>query len=443
MNRVTARREASICCAVIHARSRACRPNSPNTTEAPLCASPRIRPRCDLRYFTLLGINIGLRPPLHGHPRHPRGEHHGLARAAPELAGAAALRKDVPSLDPHPHPDRPVVRQARCHPKVDVRPERLEGDAAVPVPLVPGDLGPGEPAAARDPDALGPAPERAGDRLLHRAPVRHPPLELAGDVLRDERRLEFGPADLLHVELNLLAGQRVQFFLQGIDARSTPPDDDPGSRGVNGDAHPVGGALDLDARDAGAPQLLLDVAAQGLIFLDEVGEVLLGIPLRLPVLDDPEPQPDRMDLLPHRPPPYSPCTTMVMWLLRFLMTSARPRARACIRLWLGPLSTYAWETRSVSRASSRLFSALSAADFTTFATAREARLGENRRTARASSMPFPLMSAITGRTFRGAMRTYRATAFTSIAAPPSRRRRGGRRGRGGRGSGGPGRSHRR
>ncbi len=61
---------------------------------------------------------------------------------------------------------------------------------------------------------------------------------------------------------------------------------------------------------------------------------------------------------------------------------------------------------------------MATADARTLATARAARLGVNRSTASASSTSLPLIRAITGRTFVGEIRTYRATAFASIACPP-------------------------
>src|SRR5579884_1807028 len=231
MKRVMARRAASSCWLVTHARSRAWSPYSPKATKFPRWASPRIRPRWALRYFTLLGINMGLLPPLDRHAGHPRRHHDGLPGARPQLPGAAALGQDVPPVDPRLDPDPAVGGQGLGHPEVDVRPERLEGHAPLAVPLVPGDLGAGQPAAA-------------------------------------------GDADPLHVQLDLLARHRLQLFLQGVDARAAAPDDDPGARRVHGDPHPVRGPLDLHAGDAGPGQLALDVPADGLVLLDEVGEVL-------------------------------------------------------------------------------------------------------------------------------------------------------------------------
>src|SRR5436190_2842728 len=57
---VMVRRAASICRAVIHAGSRACRPISPKVTRLPVDARPRMRPRCDFRYLTRFGWSIAL-----------------------------------------------------------------------------------------------------------------------------------------------------------------------------------------------------------------------------------------------------------------------------------------------------------------------------------------------------------------------------------------------
>src|SRR5579883_3471310 len=243
MKRVMARRAASSCWLVTHARSRAWSPYSPKATKFPRWASPRIRPRWALRYFTLLGINMGLLPPLYRHVGHPRRHHDGRPGARPQLPGAAALGQDVPPVDPRLDPDPAVGGQGLGHPEVDVRPERLEGHAPLAVPLVPGDLGAGQPAAAGDADPLRPRPQAPGHRLLHGPPVGHPALQLARDVLGDQRGLQLRAADLLDVQLDLLARHRLQLFLQGVDARAAAPDDDPGARRVHGDPHPVRGPL--------------------------------------------------------------------------------------------------------------------------------------------------------------------------------------------------------
>src|SRR5215470_10287894 len=61
MWRVMARRAASICRAVTRSGSIALRPYSPNDSEAPLVARPRMRPLCALRNFVFIGCNMAVR----------------------------------------------------------------------------------------------------------------------------------------------------------------------------------------------------------------------------------------------------------------------------------------------------------------------------------------------------------------------------------------------
>src|SRR4051812_36701353 len=59
---VIARLADSIWRLSIQVASRACRPYSPNDTWLPRSACPPRAPRCGLRYFVLLGINIAITP---------------------------------------------------------------------------------------------------------------------------------------------------------------------------------------------------------------------------------------------------------------------------------------------------------------------------------------------------------------------------------------------
>src|SRR5262244_231757 len=56
--RAMAIRPASIWRSVIHAASSVFKPKSPNASDEPRQALPRIFPRCCLRYFTFFGINM-------------------------------------------------------------------------------------------------------------------------------------------------------------------------------------------------------------------------------------------------------------------------------------------------------------------------------------------------------------------------------------------------
>ena len=76
-------------------------------------------------------------------------------------------------------------------------------------------------------------------------------------------------------------------------------DDDARTGGVDVDADPVAGALDLDLRDAGALHALGHQPADRDVFLDVLGVLLVGEPAALPVRGDAEAEPVGVDLLTH------------------------------------------------------------------------------------------------------------------------------------------------
>ena len=63
----------------------------------------------------------------------------------------------------------------------------------------------------------------------------------------------------MDVQEDLVLGERLDVLLELLDAGAALADDDAGTRGVDVDLRLVGGALDLDAGDAGVLELLLDV----------------------------------------------------------------------------------------------------------------------------------------------------------------------------------------
>src|SRR5581483_6721581 len=365
-------------------------------------------------------------------------------------------RQHLALEDPDLHADRPVRRVGGGDAEVQVGSQRLQRHPAVPVRLPAGDLRPGEPPRARDLDPLGAEPDRALDRLLHRPPERDPLLQLEGDVLRHQLRVQLGVDHLLDVQVDLLAGPRLELVLEPLHLGPLAADDDARPRGVDGDPHPVGGAIQVDPRDAGVVERVLDVAPDLAVLVEEVGVLLRREPARAPRPRGAEPEPDRVDLLPHhallvvwvrlRPParprsaagraaaparPGSPrrrgararpsgvsasCT--VTWASRCRIQNARPIARGWMRFRRGP-SSISTLTRSWSSWRTWwLCSALATAERSTFSMCRAATCGECCRSARASPTVRPRTRLATRRALRGDSRRKRPMAFVSMA--PSR-----------------------
>ena len=161
-------------------------------------------------------------------------------------------------------------------------------------------FGAAEAATAAHADALGARLLHGLHGPLHGTAERHTTSELVGDALRDQRGVELGLRDLADVELHLgVVRDLDQRLAQAIGFGATATDDDAGTRRVQVDAQAVTRALDFDAADRGALELLAQVVAD-LPVLDDVVLVLtIGEPAALPISGDAETEPVRIDLLSH------------------------------------------------------------------------------------------------------------------------------------------------
>src|SRR5206468_8114907 len=101
-----------------------------------------------------------------------------------------ALGKHLAAEDPHLAADLSVSGLRLGEAVVDVGAQRVQRNPAFAVPLVARHLGAAQPPRAGHADALGAELLRRLDGLLHRAPEGDAALELGGDVLGDELRVD-------------------------------------------------------------------------------------------------------------------------------------------------------------------------------------------------------------------------------------------------------------
>ena len=211
-----------------------------------------------------------------------------------ERAGLVAL------VDPHLHAD-PAERRLRLEEAVvDVSAQRVQRHPTLAIELRAAHFGAAEAARALHPDALHlRRAERGLHRLAHGAAEAHAVGQLLGHALRDELRIRLRVAHLEDVQLHLLAGELLQGRPDTVGLRAAAADDDAGARGVDVDANPVTGALDLHLGDARA----LHALAHQLADLDVLGHVLrvrlVRVPPGVPVGADAQAEPVRVDLLTH------------------------------------------------------------------------------------------------------------------------------------------------
>ena len=90
----------------------------------------------------------------------------------------------------------------------------------------------------------------------------------------------------------------MQLLAQGVDFAARLADHDAGAGGVDVDRD-LAAALDRDFGEPGVGELVFDVVADLEVLLEDVGEVLLLEPVRLPVLDVADAEAPGVDLLSH------------------------------------------------------------------------------------------------------------------------------------------------
>src|SRR5579883_778381 len=301
-----------------------------------------MRPLCALRYFVRFGLSMGFRLPRLFPRRFAR------RRLAPRPIAARGLRlrralvlrhrvmgQNLALEDPDLDAAGAVGRLRRAVAEIDIGAQRVQRHAAFAVPFHARDLGAAEAAGAVDPDALRAEAHRRLHGALHRPTERDAPLQLLGDAVGDQLRLDLGLADLDDVEADLALRHLGEIAAQLLDIDALLADDDARARGMDGDARLLRGALDDDAADAGLSEAAVEKAPEAQILVQQPAIVAPREPPRIPGTSDAEPQAGGMELLTHgRWRSYSSAAsarsrTMTVRLLKCFSTrAARPRPRA-------------------------------------------------------------------------------------------------------------------
>src|ERR1700722_9336302 len=301
IKRVIATRDASIWRSVIQAHSIALSPYSPKDNSPPPQALPLRRPRICSLHFTFLGINIA----CSRFPLYPNFVLRLLScrscvcRFAFLLNLGSALRHVFALINPALHADDAVGRVGFRGAKVNVGTQRLQRQPTLQIPLFAGDFRAVQPAGHANLDALAAETQRRVNGLAHRAAECHALFELQRNRLRDQRCVELRTVHFLNVDVHFTLGALLHFLLELVDFRAFATDDDARTRRVNPHDELVGGSFDVDRADARALELVLQLATQLDVLVQQVGVVLVGVPARLPRLVVTEPKTVRVCLLSH------------------------------------------------------------------------------------------------------------------------------------------------
>src|SRR5690606_30666506 len=224
---------------------------------------------------------------------------------------------------------------------------------ALAISFGPRDLGAAEAARCPHLDALRAHPHGALHRALHGAAEGDPLLQLMGDVVRHQLGRQLRPLDLLDVDRGFLPGELRELVPELVHFRAPLPDHHAGPPGVHRDGDLPRPPVDVHLGDGRVPEPGLEVLPDQLVLLEEGGHVPGREPARLPRLDDPEPEPDRMCLLAHQLVSLG-ATWISTWLVRLRIGVPRPCAAAWKRLSGWPPSTVAFVTTRVSMSNDSL-----------------------------------------------------------------------------------------
>src|SRR4029079_136583 len=107
--------------------------------------------------------------------------------------------------------------------------------------------------------------------------------------LGPELGVELRTLDLLDVDVDLSVDELLQLVAELVDLSALASDDDARARRIDVDAHLVRRALDVDLRDSGVGETLLQILAQLQIAMQRLGVVLPGTQAGMPRLVAPEP----------------------------------------------------------------------------------------------------------------------------------------------------------
>src|SRR5207342_3417916 len=142
--------------------------------------------------------------------------------------------------------------------------------------------------------------QRRLDRALHGATEGDAALELVGNALGDELRVDFRLADFDDVEAHFARRHLLQLALELLDVRALLADDHAGARGIDADPANLRRTLDHHLRNRRLGQLVDDGFADLEIFEQQPAIVMaFGEPAAVPGPVDLQPKPDRIGFLTH------------------------------------------------------------------------------------------------------------------------------------------------
>jgi hypothetical protein len=160
----------------------------------------------------------------------------------------------------------------------------VQGKLSLQVPLTARDFSAIQTATDFYLNSLRAEPERLLNGFAHRAAKSDSLLELGRNFFSLQLSVQLGLVNFLDRNQHFTTGAGRDVAFQLVDLRALATDDDPGPRRVDDDLQTVRRALDVDMRDAGSGEALLQLTLQPQVFDQEIAVLLFRKPMRMPVL---------------------------------------------------------------------------------------------------------------------------------------------------------------
>src|SRR5690606_5086299 len=125
--------------------------------------------------------------------------------------------EDLALVDPHLYADDAIGRVGLGEAVIDVGAQGVQRHTAFAVPLGTGDLGAVQAARDVHLDTQGAQAHGVADGTLHGAPEHDTALQLTGDRLGDQPRIQLRPADLHHIDVGGHAHHLRRLLAQALD----------------------------------------------------------------------------------------------------------------------------------------------------------------------------------------------------------------------------------
>ena len=167
-----------------------------------------------------------------------------------EVGGKIALAVNLATADPDLHADHTDLGVSLNQCVVDVGTQGVERCTAFLEHFGAGHFGAVQTARNLNLDTLGTRAHCCSHGHLHGTAVSHLAFDLAGDVACHNLGVEFGTLHLEDVDLNILVGDFLEFFLELVNLSATLADDHAGTRCAHGDGDEFECTLDNDAGNA-------------------------------------------------------------------------------------------------------------------------------------------------------------------------------------------------